>query len=57
VRDFNCANQFRCMAFAQLTYLIVDLDTKYCTEFRHALAREGMHVIRLPPCSPLGARP
>ena len=20
VRDFNCANQFRCMAFAQLTY-------------------------------------
>jgi putative transposase len=33
-------------------YLIVDRDTKYCTEFRHALAREGIQVIRLPPRSP-----
>jgi len=33
-------------------YLIVDRDTKYCAEFRQALAREGIQVIRLPPRSP-----
>ena len=33
-------------------YLIVDRDTKYCTEFRQMLAREGIQVIRLPPRSP-----
>jgi putative transposase len=32
-------------------YLIVDRDTKYCAEFRQALAREGIQVIRLPPRS------
>jgi transposase InsO family protein len=33
-------------------YLILDRDTKYCAEFRQALAREGIQVIRLPPRSP-----
>jgi transposase InsO family protein len=33
-------------------HLIVDRDTKYSTEFRTFLAREGVQVIRLPPRSP-----
>ena len=33
-------------------YLIVDRDTKYSDEFRNALVREGIYVIRLPPRSP-----
>jgi len=33
-------------------YLILDRDTKYSDEFRNALAREGIHLIRLPPRSP-----
>ncbi len=33
-------------------YLILDRDTKYSDEFRSALAREGIHLIRLPPRSP-----
>jgi putative transposase len=33
-------------------YLILDRDAKYCDEFRRALAREGLEVIRLPPRSP-----
>jgi hypothetical protein len=30
-------------------YLILDRDTKYSDEFRNALVREGIHLIRLPP--------
>ena len=30
-------------------YLILDRDTKYSAEFRNALDREGIHLIRLPP--------
>jgi putative transposase len=33
-------------------YLILDRDGKYTDEFRNALNREGIHVIRLPPRSP-----
>lgn len=33
-------------------HLIIDRDTKYSAEFRTFLAREGVHVIRLPPRSP-----
>jgi transposase InsO family protein len=33
-------------------YLILDRDTKYSDEFRNALVREGIHLIRLPPRSP-----
>src|ERR1700732_1684982 len=33
-------------------YLILDRDTKYSDAFRSVLAREGIHVIRLPPRSP-----
>jgi transposase InsO family protein len=33
-------------------YLILDRDTKYSAEFRHALDREGIHLVRLPPRSP-----
>jgi putative transposase len=33
-------------------YLILDRDTKYTDEFREVLAREGIHLIRLPPRSP-----
>jgi transposase InsO family protein len=33
-------------------HLIVDRDTKYSTNFRQALGREGVEVIRLPPRSP-----
>jgi len=33
-------------------YLILDRDTKYSEEFRRALVREGIHLIRLPPRSP-----
>ena len=33
-------------------HLIVDRDTKYSAAFRTFLAREGVHVIRLPPRSP-----
>jgi transposase InsO family protein len=33
-------------------YLIVDRDTKYSSNFRQALGREGIEVIRLPPRSP-----
>jgi transposase InsO family protein len=33
-------------------YLILDRDTKYSEEFRSALVREGIHLIRLPPRSP-----
>lgn len=33
-------------------YLILDRDAKYCDEFRRALGREGLEVIRLPPKSP-----
>jgi len=33
-------------------YLILDRDTKYSDEFRSALAREGIHLIRLQPRSP-----
>ena len=33
-------------------YLILDRDTKYSAEFRDALDREGIHLIRLPPRSP-----
>jgi transposase InsO family protein len=33
-------------------HLIVDRDTKYSGAFRTFLAREGVHVIRLPPRSP-----
>lgn len=33
-------------------YLILDRDTKYSAEFRNALDREGIHLIRLPPRSP-----
>ena len=33
-------------------HLIVDRDTKYSAEFRSALEREGIGVIRLPPRSP-----
>ena len=32
--------------------LILDRDTKYSEEFRSALVREGIHLIRLPPRSP-----
>jgi transposase InsO family protein len=34
------------------THLILDRDTKYSDAFRALLAREGIHVIRLPPRSP-----
>jgi transposase-like protein len=33
-------------------YLIPDRDTKYSAQFRNALDREGIHLIRLPPRSP-----
>jgi len=33
-------------------YLILDRDTKYSDAVRNFLAREGIHVIRLPPRSP-----
>jgi len=33
-------------------HLVVDRDTKYSAEFRSALEREGIGVIRLPPRSP-----
>jgi putative transposase len=33
-------------------YLILDRDAKYSDEFRNALVREGIHLIRLPPRSP-----
>lgn len=33
-------------------YLILDRDTKYSAEFRAALVRDGVHLIRLPPRSP-----
>ena len=33
-------------------YMIVDRDTKYSANFRQALEREGIEVIRLPPSSP-----
>jgi putative transposase len=33
-------------------YLLLDRDAKYSDEFRNFLAREGIHVIRLPPRSP-----
>ncbi|MEP7243898.1 MAG: integrase core domain-containing protein [Gammaproteobacteria bacterium] len=33
-------------------YLILDRDTKYSSEFRNALDREGIHLIRLPARSP-----
>ena len=33
-------------------HLILDRDTKYSDEFRSALIREGIHLIRLPPRSP-----
>ncbi len=33
-------------------YLILDRDTKYSAEFRAALVRDGIHLIRLPPRSP-----
>jgi putative transposase len=33
-------------------HLIVDRDTKYSMNFRQAIAREGVEVIRLPPRSP-----
>ena len=33
-------------------YLILDRDTKYSDEFRNALDREGIRLIRLPPRSP-----
>ena len=33
-------------------HLILDRDAKYCDEFRRALGREGLGVIRLPPKSP-----
>ena len=33
-------------------YLILDRDTKYSGEFRHALDREGIRLVRLPPRSP-----
>lgn len=33
-------------------HLIVDRDTKYSAAFRTLLARDGVHVIRLPPRSP-----
>jgi hypothetical protein len=33
----------------RLRYLILDRDTEYSDEFRNALVREGIHVIRLPP--------
>jgi len=33
-------------------YLILDRDTKYSDEFRNALIREGIHLVRLPPQSP-----
>jgi putative transposase len=32
-------------------YLILDRDTKYSAEFRAALVRDGIHLIRLPPRS------
>jgi putative transposase len=32
--------------------LILDRDTKYSDAFRSVFAREGIHVIRLPPRSP-----
>lgn len=32
--------------------LILDRDTEYSAEFRNALDREGIHLIRLPPRSP-----
>ena len=32
--------------------MILDRDTKYSAEFRNALDREGIHLIRLPPRSP-----
>lgn len=33
-------------------YLILDRDTKYSAEFRNALDREGIQLVRLPPRSP-----
>jgi len=33
-------------------YLVLDRDTRYSTEFRAALVRDGIHLIRLPPRSP-----
>ena len=33
-------------------YLILDRETKHCAEFRQAVARGGIQVIRLPPRSP-----
>jgi transposase InsO family protein len=33
-------------------HLILDRDTKYSDEFRNALVREGVHLVRLPPRSP-----
>ena len=41
VRDFSCANQFRCMAFAQLTYResLRDIETCLRASEREALPR------------------
>jgi hypothetical protein len=36
VRDFSCANQFRCMAFAQLSYRESLRDIETCLRAQHA---------------------
>ena len=39
--------------FLRARYLILDRDTKFSAEFRNALDRERIHLIRLPPRSPI----
>ena len=33
-------------------YLLMDRDTKFCSEFRHFLESSGVNCVRLPPRSP-----
>jgi len=48
VRDFSCANQFRCMAFAQLTYRESLRDIATCLRAQSAkLERRNARICRL----------
>ena len=53
VRDFSCANQFRCMAFAQLTYRESLRDIETClraqaAKLYHLGFAERWHAARWP---------
>ena len=48
----NLGHQVARGTIAKTRYLILDRDTKYSDDFRNALVREGIHLIRLPPRSP-----